>query len=154
MNLIASLAAASALASDLPAGAIQLDAEELVWKDGPASLPPGTRAAVLEGDPRAEGIFTMRLELPARWALPAHTHPAAERITVLQGSVWVGLGPRPEKQRARRIKAGGFYVTPSGVPHALWTDEKAILQLTGTGPWGIAYLDPRQDPRAATPSKP
>jgi hypothetical protein len=30
---------------------------------------------------------------------------------------------------------------------AYTTDEEAVLQLHGTGPWGIDYLHPEEDPK-------
>ena len=32
---------------------------EIKWVDGPPSLPPGAKVALLEGDPAKEGFFTM-----------------------------------------------------------------------------------------------
>jgi len=34
---------------------------EIKWRDGPGSLRPGAKFAVLEGDPSKEGPFVMRL---------------------------------------------------------------------------------------------
>ncbi|MGI8897064.1 MAG: cupin domain-containing protein, partial [Pyrinomonadaceae bacterium] len=50
-------------------------AAEVQWKEGPASLPPGAKFAVLEGDPSKEGVFTMRLWLPDGFKIPPHWHP-------------------------------------------------------------------------------
>ena len=41
-----------------------LTKEEMKWVAGPSSLPPGTKAALLEGDPSKEGPFTLRLQYP------------------------------------------------------------------------------------------
>jgi hypothetical protein len=30
-----------------------------------------------------------------------------------------------------------------------YTEEETIIQLHGTGPWGIEYIDPADDPRKA-----
>ena len=66
--------------------------KEIEWKDGPASLPPGTKMAVLEGDPTKEGPFTMRLRAPDGYQIPPHTHPKTERLTVISGDVPCGDG--------------------------------------------------------------
>src|SRR3954469_1831282 len=34
--------------------------DDVKWMDGPPSLPPGSKFAVLEGDPAKEGFFVMR----------------------------------------------------------------------------------------------
>src|SRR4029450_2745562 len=45
------------------------------WKDGPAALPAGAKAALLEGDPTKEGPFVMRLQMPDGYHVPPHTTP-------------------------------------------------------------------------------
>lgn len=39
--------------------------DDLKWQDGPPSLPPGAKIAVLEGDPSKEGPFVFRVKVPA-----------------------------------------------------------------------------------------
>jgi hypothetical protein len=39
--------------------------QEIKWGRAPAVLPPGAEAAVLFGDPGEEGLFVLRLKLPA-----------------------------------------------------------------------------------------
>src|SRR5438046_2335996 len=60
--------------------------DQIKWKEGPASLPPGAKMAVLEGDPTKEGPFTMRVTLPDGYSVPPHTHPAVEHVTVISGT--------------------------------------------------------------------
>jgi hypothetical protein len=31
--------------------------------------------------------------------------------------------------------------------HFAWTKEEAVVQLNGTGPWGVTYVNPADDPR-------
>ena len=38
--------------------------DTLEWKEGPPSLPPGAKIAVLEGDPSKEGPFVFRIKAP------------------------------------------------------------------------------------------
>src|SRR5262249_33900413 len=54
------------------------------------SLPPGANVAVLEGDPSKEGFFTMRIEMPDGYRVPAHWHPKRERLTILSGTLNLG----------------------------------------------------------------
>ena len=59
---------------------------DLQWSDVP-SLPAGAKIAVIEG-PMSEAVpFTVRLKFPANYQIPAHWHPAVERVTVLSGTV-------------------------------------------------------------------
>jgi hypothetical protein len=32
-------------------------------------------------------------------------------------------------------------------PHFTWNQEEVIVQLNGTGPWGVTYINPADDPR-------
>ena len=111
--------------------------EALMWVDGPPSLPQGSKSAVLEGNPRAEGMFTMRIRVPAGSALGPHWHPRHERVTVLSGAVELGFGSVASKANVTRYKAGSFYVNPPRLMHYLYFPEATEIQLTGQGPWEI-----------------
>ena len=80
--------------------------KEIAWKDGPASLPPGTKMAVLEGDPTKEGPFTMRLKAPDGYQIPPHTHPKTERLTVISGTF---QGRRIKMEILRRLGDSFLY---------------------------------------------
>ena len=62
---------------------------DLKWGDVPPGLPPGAKMAVLAGDPNKKGLFTVRLQAPAGYKIPPHTHPTAENLTVISGT-WHG----------------------------------------------------------------
>jgi hypothetical protein len=36
---------------------------------------------------------------------------------------------------------------PPGMAMFAFTKEETVLQVHGTGPWGVTYLDPADDPR-------
>src|SRR5690242_11768458 len=65
--------------------------DQLKWQEGPPSLPPGAKIAVLEGDPTKEGPFTMRAKMPDGYSVPPHIHPATEHITVISGTFNFGM---------------------------------------------------------------
>jgi quercetin dioxygenase-like cupin family protein len=136
--------AASPAAPAAPPGALQFDASAVAFRPAPPSMPKGVELAVLEGDPQKPGIFTLRLKAAPGFLLPPHTHPVDERVTVLAGTISVGFGSQVERGRARKFGAGAFYVTPPGVAHYVFSDEGAIVQITGVGPWKV-------DPLAAKP---
>ena len=125
--------------------------DELAWSDGPASLPPGAEAAVLEGDPSKKGPFTLRLRMPAGYEIKPHTHPEIEHVTVISGTLNVVMGDRLdeklERKRGEALSAGGFMVMQPGMAHAVWTTGETVIQLHGIGPWQIDYLKPSDDPR-------
>ena len=116
--------------------AIALQISAPTWKDAPPSMPKGTKIAVLEGDTKQPGLFTIRLKVPKGSTIAKHTHPRPERVTVLQGKVTVNIGGKDTT-----FEAGGFYVNPAGEPHSLTFAEDSVLQLTCEGPWVLTYID-------------
>jgi quercetin dioxygenase-like cupin family protein len=124
-------------AAEPPAGTIQVDAAKLEWKATKAPLPAGTELAVLEGDPKQPGMFTIRLRIPAGAKLPPHTHPVVERVTVLSGEVHVGFGDQPSMLGTHRFRAGDFYINPPGAHHFVFFPKTTIIQITTEGPWTV-----------------
>ncbi len=120
---------------------------DINWGDAPASLPAGAQAAVIEGDPTKEGLFTLRLKVPANYKIMPHWHPVDEHITVLKGSAYMGMGDRYDEKSAMKMVNGAFAVMKTGTKHYFFTTEECIIQLHGLGPWGITYVNPMHDPR-------
>lgn len=120
---------------------------DIKWVDGPASLPKGAKMAVLEGDPTDEGIFTLRLKLPAGYRIPPHWHPAYEHVTVIEGSFWMGRGEKVDDSALHEVPAGGFAVMAPGTRHFVMTKDGTTVQLHGMGPWQVIYVNPNDDPR-------
>jgi quercetin dioxygenase-like cupin family protein len=110
-------------------------ASEIAWQPCPDNLPAGCEIAVLEGNPQAEGIFTVRFRLSDTFYLPAHTHPKDERVTVLKGRVSVAFGKKASREDARHFGPGDYYVNLQGAVHSVWGDKSTELQITGLGPW-------------------
>ncbi len=119
---------------------------DLAWSDVP-SLPPGAKIAVIEG-PMSEAVpFTLRLKFPAHYQIPAHWHPAVERVTVLSGTFYMGTGNRLSRENSMAVPTGGMMIMQPRQHHYAWTQDEVIVQLNGTGPWGIHYVNPADDPR-------
>jgi len=120
---------------------------DVQWTDGPASLPAGSKAAVIEGDPKNPGLFTMRVKLPANYKIPAHWHPADEHVTVISGTFNMGLGEKFDTSKGKALSVGSFAVMPAKTTHFAFTKEESVIQLHGIGPWTITYVNPADDPR-------
>ena len=119
----------------------------VAWGPGPAALPAGAQAAMLEGDPAKPGLFTLRVKLPDGYKIPPHYHPADEHVTVLQGTFVMGLGEKFDQSAGRELPVGSFGMLPKETRHFAWTKGETILQLHGIGPWGVTYVNPSDDPR-------
>lgn len=117
------------------------------WAAGPASLPPGAQASALEGDPSKPGPFTLRIKMPDGYRIPPHWHPADEHVTVVQGTFVMGVGEKFVQAGGHELPAGAFALMPSGTRHFVWTKGETVVQLHGTGPWGINYVNAADDPR-------
>lgn len=139
---------APALAVD--PGMIVLTPDQLDWVEGPPSIPAGAEVAMIEGDPSVAGdVFVFRIRFPAGYTLPPHVHPADERVTVISGTLNLGMGEALDRGRGRVLPAGSQFLMPPGHAHYVWTgDEGAVIQLTSVGPWDIRYIDPADDPRS------
>jgi quercetin dioxygenase-like cupin family protein len=122
------------------------------WKAGPAALPPGAKMAVLEGDPTKEGPFVVRFQFPDGYHVPPHTHPKTERVTVISGILHLSTGETLDRSSAKKLPAGSFGYWPAGMKHTAWSEGETVIQLYGTGPWQINYVNPADDPRNAKKS--
>ena len=121
--------------------------DSIKWVDAPPSLPPGAKIAVIEGDLKAAGLFTMRINIPANYMIMPHWHPADEHVTVIEGSFLMGVGEKFDEKAAKEIPAGGFAVMITGTRHYAFTKKECIVQVHGMGPWGITYVNTADDPR-------
>jgi hypothetical protein len=113
--------------------------EEIEWGPCPPGplAGPGCHMAVLEGNPKAEQLFTFRIRTTEPFVLPSHTHPRNERVTVIEGALNVGFGDTVDRSASTRFEAGDYYVNRAGAHHFVWSDEPTTIQLTGIGPWAI-----------------
>ena len=64
--------------------------DDVAWRDHPFLR--GAQIAVLVGDPRKTEVVVQRIKFPPNFRLPPHTHPYAEVVTVISGSVGFGMG--------------------------------------------------------------
>src|SRR5438067_10662840 len=124
---------------------VVLNPADLKWGDAP----PGAKLAVLAGDPNKKGLFTVRLQTPAGYKVPPHTHPTAEHITVISGTFNIGTGDKFDEAAGKELGAGGYMVMPPGMKHYAWTPAETIIQVHGMGPFVIKYVNPADDPRNA-----
>ena len=122
-------------------------ANEVQWGDAPPSLPPGAKIAVLDGDPNKAGSFTVRLQMPAGYKIPPHTHPTTERVTGISGNAHLGMGEKFDESAAKDVNPGTFVVLPAGMAHFGYATEESVLQIQSEGPFKIKYINPADDPR-------
>ena len=95
---------------------------------------------VLYGDPEKVGEpFVMRIrELPGG-VIPPHKHPVDEHITVVQGTLYFGVGDKFDRAAMKEMKAGSYAFIPKGSTMFGYTPEAAIVQVHGVGPFHIHW---------------
>ena len=121
--------------------------QDVKFKPGPPTLPGGAQVAVLVEDPAEEGPFVMRLKFPAGYKIPAHRHPKEEHVTVISGGFGMAMGDNLDRGAADLMGPGTFIQIPTGQAHFAWTGDETVVQINAIGPFGIEYVDPKNDPR-------
>jgi quercetin dioxygenase-like cupin family protein len=118
---------------------------ELTWNDLPAL--PGVKIAVIEG-PLTETVPIMfRLKFPANYKVPPHRHPGVEHITIISGTLNIGMGETFDQSKTKAMPVGSFAIMPPGTPHFVWTSEETIGQVHSIGPWSVTYVNSADDPK-------
>jgi quercetin dioxygenase-like cupin family protein len=122
-------------------GIVGLIPEQVRWFT-PPYYGDGRQRAQMYGDSGRDGAWVDRVKMPAGVSVPAHTHPHDELVTVIEGTWYLGEGERFDQAKLRGYPAGSFIVIPAGVPHFVAAKDGAVIvQLSGTGKFGTAYLE-------------
>jgi quercetin dioxygenase-like cupin family protein len=121
--------------------------EEVIWRPFPP-FPPAARLAILVGDPTQEGLFVIRVKLPAGTKMLPHRHSEDRIYTVISGVFYIGLGDEFDESKLSAHSPGSVLVLPGGQPHFHWAKAgEYVAQVSAIGPLGFAYLDPNNDPQ-------
>ncbi|HEX6623210.1 MAG TPA: cupin domain-containing protein [Pyrinomonadaceae bacterium] len=127
---------------------IMLTPEEVKWGECPPALPAGAKCAAIEGDlGAANALFGYRVKMPDNYRIPPHFHPADEHVVVLSGVFNMGHGDKLDTGATRALAAGSFAVMPKGAHHFAWTKGETVVHVYAVGPWGLTYVNPKDDPR-------
>lgn len=127
---------------------IMVTPEEIKWGECPPALPHGAKCAVVEGDMKAaNALFAYRIKMPDNYRISPHFHPADEHLLVISGVFNMGLGDKFDMSATQPMGAGSFMVMPKGTRHFAWTKGETVVQVYAIGPWGLTYVNPKDDPR-------
>lgn len=127
----------------------QSPAPEIKWGPAPPFFPKGAQFAVVQGDPSKDGEYTVRLQMPAGYYVAPHFHPTDENVTIISGTLRLGMGDMEDTTRAMTLKSGGFISAPATMHHFARAIEPTVVQVHGMGPFAITYVNPKDDPRNA-----
>jgi len=149
----AALAAQTQAAPAPTSQVIVAHAATLAWAPGPPSLPPGAEFVLLEGNPAEAVPLTFRLRFPANYRIPPHFHSVIEHVTVLSGTLNVGMGEQATYTGGTALNAGSFAAMPAKMVHSAWAGPEGVtFQLHSVGPWSITYVNAADDPRTKRPA--
>ena len=127
-----------------------VNAKDLKWSAAPPFFPKGAELTVLSGDPSKDGLYVVRLKMPAGYKIPAHNHPTDEHVTVISGNLHLGMGDKLDEKKGMSLSAGGYGVAPAKMNHYAWTTSPTTAQVHGQGPFAITYVNSADDRRGAT----
>ena len=101
----------------------------------PAPYPSNATVAVLSGNPSTAGAqYTLRMKLPDGAKIPPHTHADTENVTVLSGTLMVGLGTTWNDAHMTALPAGSYASIPAGTAHFAMAKGDTVIQVNGVGP--------------------
>jgi quercetin dioxygenase-like cupin family protein len=105
--------------------------------------------AVVSGDPTKKGMFVVELKMPADYAVPPHSHPTIERVTVLSGKLHYAMTDKIDMATAKTLRAGHSVTMTAKMHHWVHAPAEATIRVSGMGPFQVTYVDPKDDPRNA-----
>ena len=108
---------------------------------------PGAKVAVLQGMPGTPGPIVVRLKFPANYTIAPHWHSTDEIITVLQGTLYAGMGDKVDREKSLKFPTGGFIAMPAKHHHFAWTKDETIVEIHAESPLDINYVNVADDPR-------
>ncbi|MDQ3175437.1 MAG: cupin domain-containing protein, partial [Acidobacteriota bacterium] len=98
---------------------------------------------------KAGAPFAIRAKLPDGYRVPPHWHPTDERIVVLQGTLGMGIGEKFDPAAGHELPVGSYALMPKEMRHFVWAIGETVIQVAGTGPFEVNYVNPADDPRKA-----
>jgi quercetin dioxygenase-like cupin family protein len=120
---------------------------KIQWGAPPSFVASGAQFVVLEGDPMASsGEYTIRLKMPDGYKIAPHWHPKRENVTVISGSLKVGMGDVFEASKMKTFPAGSFAYLDPDMHHYVQAVGATIVQVHGISPVQFNYVNPSDDP--------
>ena len=129
-----------------PSQHVIVAASDMTWGDAPPAFPKGAKMAVIAGDPSKAAPYALRVQVPAGYRVPPHWHPTDENITVITGTLALGIGEQFDAASAKDVPAGGYAVLPANMRHFAIARTDVTVQIAGIGPFAITYVNPADDP--------
>jgi quercetin dioxygenase-like cupin family protein len=130
----------------IPSAESAAQAPKLAWGPAPAVFPAGARMAVLHGNPGKSELFTVRLDFPNGYTIPPHFHPTDENVTVISGTLRLGMGDKVDVAHMTTLPTGGFITAGANMHHWARAHGHTVVQVHAMGPFALTYVNPADDP--------
>jgi len=125
---------------------VALTPKDLKWGDPPPVFEKGASFALISGDPGKEGLYVVRLKMPAGYKINPHWHPTDEHVTVISGTFAIGGGEKLDRATMKELPAGGYTLLPAEMRHYAMAVTACTVQVHGMGPFQLTYVNPADDP--------
>jgi quercetin dioxygenase-like cupin family protein len=135
---LAGIFAVGSLTAMAAGGPTIVMADQAKYAPAPKPYPAQAKIAVLSGDPAKAGSqYTVRLELPSGTKIAPHTHGDEENVTVISGTLLVGVGSSFDASKMLALTPGSYASIPPGTPHYAMAKGETVVQVNGVGPASI-----------------
>ena len=126
---------------------------EIKWGEPPPVFEKGMSFTVISGDPGKPGLYVVRAKMPAGYKIAPHWHPTDEHVTVLSGTLALGMGDKVDKASMTNLPVGGYALLPADMRHFAMATKATTIQVHGQGPFVLTYVNPADDPSKRVPAK-
>jgi uncharacterized RmlC-like cupin family protein len=95
----------------------------------------------------AAGPYVVRLKMPDGYKIMPHWHPTTENVTVVSGELHVGMGDKFDEAGMQAMPPGSFVAMPPRMHHYAMAKGETVVQVHGTGPFKLNYVNPSDNPQ-------
>ena len=104
------------------------------WQPGTGAF-AGVQIAQIVGDPSASGgYYAYLIKMPDGARVAPHFHGMTENVSVLSGTLMVGLGDSMDVSKMLPLGAGSVASVPAGLHHYAMAKGETIIEVSGIGP--------------------
>jgi quercetin dioxygenase-like cupin family protein len=84
--------------------------------------------------------------MPSGYKIAPHWHPQRENVTVLSGTLKVGMGDQFDESKMGSFPAGSFAYLDPEMHHYAVSSGDTVIQIHGNAPLQINYVNASDDP--------
>lgn len=145
-GLIVAMMGVAVAQSGNPDGHVMSAPKDMKWSDPPPVFEKGATFTLVSGDPSKEGLYVVRLKMPAGYKINPHWHPTDEHVTVISGTFALGMGEKFDKATMTDLPVGGYALLPAQMRHYAMAKTASVVQVHGMGPFALTYVNVADDP--------